>query len=206
MNQPMQPDLPDRPTSDRPILDGPIPDRPMQDQAGASEPVRRAIESFLYREARVLDEGDYGAWLAMLAPDIHYWMPFIENRRNEDPAGNYGPGRLAYYDDDLAYLKIRVKRMQASTAWSEDPATRQVHVVTNIEVEPTEDRSAEDRREFVVRSILLSYRNRGERDEGTQFARRTDLIRFEAGKWLLARRRILLTQNVLLSRNINTFF
>lgn len=163
--------------------------------------IRRAIKAFLYREARVLDEGDYDSWLEMLAPDIHYWMPIIENRRKSDPAGTYSSGRMAYFDDDLNYLKVRVKRLQAQTAWSEDPATRQVHVVTNIEIEPTEVAS-----EFVVRSVLLSYRNRGERDQGMQFARRTDLLRQSDGNWLLARRRILLTQNVLLSRNINTFF
>jgi ethylbenzene dioxygenase beta subunit len=165
------------------------------------EVLRREIEAFLYREARVLDERDYDTWLAMLAPDIHYWMPVIENRKNDDPAGNYGPGRMAYFDDDLRYLQVRVKRLQASTAWSEDPSTRQVHVVTNIEVEASVVPN-----EFVVHSILLSYRNRGERDEGMQFARRQDLLRLTEGHWLLARRKILLTQNVLLSRNINTFF
>jgi ethylbenzene dioxygenase beta subunit len=169
--------------------------------ARVSDDVRRDIEAFLYREARVLDKCDYNAWLEMLAPDIHYWMPVIENRRNEDPLGNFGPGRMAYFDDDLALLKTRIRRLQADSAWSENPATRQVHVVTNIEIEPMDNEN-----EFAVHTILLSYRNRGERDEGTQYARRTDVMRCQEGTWLLARRQILITQNVLLSRNINTFF
>ena len=35
----------------------------------------------LYREARLLDNERWDDWLALLAEDIHYWMPTMENRR-----------------------------------------------------------------------------------------------------------------------------
>lgn len=162
--------------------------------------VRHEIEQFLFREARLLDENDYSGWLALLAPDIHYWMPIIENRVRNDPKGNFGPDRLAYFDDTIDDIKRRIVRFQAQTAWAENPATRHVHVITNIEVEKTDAPS-----EFVVHSVFTNYRNRGERDEDLLFGRRRDIVRNQDGVWLLARRRILLAQTVLLSKNINTF-
>ena len=162
--------------------------------------VRGEIEQFLYREARVLDEGDYDTWLKMLAPDIHYWMPVIENRTRGDPKGCYGPDRLAYYDDSLDDLKRRVLRYQAPTAWAENPATRHVHVISNIEVE-----SGDSPDEFVAHSAFVHYRNRGERDEDLLFGRRRDVLRNQNGAWLLARRRILIAQNILLAKNLNAF-
>lgn len=168
--------------------------------APGSEAVRREIEQFLYREARLLDEGDYDAWLRMLAPDIHYWMPVIENRTREDPNGCYGPDRLAYYDDSLEDLRRRVLRYQARTAWAENPATRHVHIISNIEIE-----AGDSPCEVVAHSAFVHYRNRGERDEGVLFGRRRDVLRNQNGTWLLARRRILIAQSVLLAKNLNAF-
>jgi len=162
--------------------------------------VQGEIERFLYLEARLLDEGDYDSWLVLLAPDIHYWMPIIENRMRGDPIGTYGPDRVAYFDDTLDDIKRRVARFQSRTAWAEDPATRHIHVISNIEVE-----AGEKPDEVVAHSIFINYRNRGERDEDILYGRRRDLIRRRSGSWLLARRRILIAQNVLLAKNINTF-
>lgn len=163
--------------------------------------VQREVEQFLYREARYLDDNDYGSWVELLAPDIHYWMPIIENRKRDDPKGTYGLDRLAYFDDTLEDIQRRIHRYQSNTAWMEDPATRHVHVITNIEVE-----FGERRNEVVAHSVFTNYRNRGEKDEDLLFGRRRDVIRKEDSRWLLARRRILIAQNLFLSKNINTFF
>jgi 3-phenylpropionate/cinnamic acid dioxygenase small subunit len=37
------------------------------------------VADFLYREAELLDERRYEAWLALLADDIRYWMPMRRN-------------------------------------------------------------------------------------------------------------------------------
>ena len=166
-----------------------------------SADVQREIEKFLYLEARLLDENNYSAWMELLAPDIHYWMPVIENRKRDDPAGVYGADRLAYFDDTLDQIERRVQRYESKTAWMEDPATRHVHVITNIEVE-----LGEKPNEVIAHSVFTNYRNRGERDEDLLFGRRHDVIRKENGRWLLARRKILIAQNLFLSKNINTFF
>jgi len=165
-----------------------------------SHTVSRQVERFLYREARLLDQGDYDAWLSLLAPDIHYWMPVIENRARDDPEGTYAPERLAYYDDTIDDLRRRIVRFQAKTAWAENPATRHVHVISNVEVEPGDSPG-----EVVAHSVFVNYRSRSERDEVVLFGRRRDVLRHRDGVWLLARRRILIAQNVLLSKNLNVF-
>ena len=40
----------------------------------------REIEQFLYREARLLDERRFHAWLELFTDDLRYWMPGRSNR------------------------------------------------------------------------------------------------------------------------------
>ena len=42
--------------------------------------VLRAVEQFLYREARLLDERRFHDWLELLTDDIRYWMPVRTSR------------------------------------------------------------------------------------------------------------------------------
>jgi ethylbenzene dioxygenase subunit beta len=160
----------------------------------------RAITQFLYREARLLDTEAYDDWLTLFADDIHYWMPVIENRMRSDPAGAYGPERMAYFDDGIEDLRRRVVRFKSPSAWMESPATRHVHVISNIEIEAT-PREAE----FKVYSAFTNYRNRGDSDQDLMFGRREDVIRRNGDSFLIVKRLILLAQSVLLSKNINTF-
>ncbi|MFD2838214.1 aromatic-ring-hydroxylating dioxygenase subunit beta [Azotobacter vinelandii] len=51
----------------------------------------RAVQAFLLREARLLDEDRWDDWLLMVSERIHYWMPGIENRRREDARGASTP-------------------------------------------------------------------------------------------------------------------
>jgi ethylbenzene dioxygenase beta subunit len=157
------------------------------------------IEQFLYREARLLDNEDYDEWLRLLTDDVHYWMPVIENRFRGDPAGAYGPERMAYFDDTLEDLRRRVVRFKSPAAWMENPCTRHVHVITNVEVELTGRAD-----EYKVHSLFVNYRNRGEADEDTMFGRREDTLCRIEGELYLARRLVLLAQSMLLSKNINT--
>lgn len=158
------------------------------------------VAAFLYREARLLDAGAYDAWLELLTEDIHYWMPVVENRLVSDPAGAFDQHRMAFFDDRLRDLKRRVVRFNAPSAWPEDPRTRHLHVVTNIELEHTGDPD-----EWLVHSAVVNYRNSRETDEAALYARREDLLRRVDGELRLARRTVVLRQNLLLAKNINTF-
>lgn len=160
-----------------------------------------ALEQTLYREARMLDDENYIEWVAMLADDLHYHMPGIETRYRRDKTDQVGDfTRMAYYNDGLDEIKKRLARLETGTAWSEDPATRYTHIVTNVEVELTDNEG-----EFRVYSNFLAYRNRNERDEDTLIGRRTDIWRQTADGFQLSKRLIILKQNILLSKNLNVY-
>ncbi len=158
------------------------------------------IQQFLYREARLLDGEQYDEWLNLLADDIHYWVPGVQARYRKDNK-KFSLDRMAFFDDDLEYLKIRVARAKQPSAWAEDPPTRHFHLVGNIEVEKTENPA-----EWTVHSVILNNRNRAEDDEMELKARRVDLIRRDKDGYLkLARRKVVLQNTVLQAKNINTF-
>ncbi|MCP3725894.1 3-phenylpropionate/cinnamic acid dioxygenase subunit beta [Paraburkholderia sp. CNPSo 3272] len=159
------------------------------------------IEQFLFREARMLDSERWEDWLALMTEDIHYWMPAIENRRRADKLGAYAPGRGAYFDDNHFDLQRRVARFMQPSAWAEDPPTRHVHVISNVEACP-----AEVDAEYRVHSVFVNYRSRGEADNDLILGRREDILRETEGGLRIARRKIVITQSLLMSKNINTFF
>jgi len=161
----------------------------------------KTIEQTLYREARLLDQERYKEWVGMLTDDIHYHMPGIETRYRRDKTDQvHDLTRMAFYNDNLEDLKKRLRRLETGTAWSEDPATRYTHLITNIEVVPTEK---ED--EVLVYSNFLAYRNRNEKDQDTLIGNREDIWRKTADGYKLAKRMIILKQNVLLSKNLNVY-
>jgi ethylbenzene dioxygenase beta subunit len=160
------------------------------------------VEQRLYREVRFLDDEEYRKWTDMMTPDVHYFMPGIETRYRKDKTDQMNDlSRMAYYNDNLEELGKRIDRLETGTAWSEDPATRFCHIISNIEVETTNNPD-----EVLVYSNFLVYRNRLERDEDTLIGSRKDLWRREDGVLKLAKRRILLKQNVLISKNMNVYF
>jgi len=161
----------------------------------------KTVEQALYREVRLLDQERYHEWVAMLTDDIHYYMPGIETLYRRDKTDQiHDLTRMAYYNDNLDDLKKRLRRLETGTAWSEDPATRYTHLITNIEVIPTE---RED--EVLVYSNFLAYRNRNEKDQDTLIGNREDIWRKTADGYKLAKRVIILKQNILLSKNLNVY-
>lgn len=166
-----------------------------------SAELSRALEQNLYREARLLDQEKYNEWLSMLADDIHYFMPGIETRYRRDKTDQVGSlTRMAYYNDDLDDLKKRLRRLDTGTAWSEDPATRYVHMISNVETEATATPG-----EYRVYSNFCAYRNRNERDQDTLYGHREDIWRDTADGFKLVKRSIILKMNVLLSKNLNVY-
>lgn len=168
-----------------------------------------AVEQFYYHEAELLDEGRYADWLELLADDLDYWMPTRTNRmRRQQALATAARGEAAYYDETRESLAWRIRRFDSGMAWAEDPPSRTRHLVTNVVVRHTDPAGhpgfTED--DLVVRSAFLVYRNRLEREENVFAGGRTDVLRRAGDGFLVARRTILLDQNILLSKNISTFF
>jgi 3-phenylpropionate/cinnamic acid dioxygenase small subunit len=71
-----------------------------------------------------------------------------------------------------------------------------------LEVNP----STAEPREVSVRCRFLIYRNRVETETDILVGKREDQLRRVDGHWQIARRKIVLDQNVLLTKNLTFFF
>jgi 3-phenylpropionate/cinnamic acid dioxygenase small subunit len=174
----------------------------------------REVEQFLYREARLLDERRFHDWLQLLTDDIRYWMAGRTNRypKTSKAIAILDPARyveddvtkedeLAILDEDKATLDGRVRRLDTGMAWAEDPPSRTRHLITNIEVEPGKTDS-----ELKVYCNFIVYRSRAALEEDFYVGTRQDVLRQVDGAWKIARRRIILDQNVLSAKNVSIFF
>lgn len=172
--------------------------------AAQGEPVSDAlllkIERFLRMEARLLDQERYRDWYALLAEDLFYWMPLRENRRRRTKGREITPDHMAFFDERKADIDLRLQRLESGMAWIEDPPTRHVYAISNVEAFATPVAG-----EYEVHSIFTLYRNRSEHDESTLMGRRRDVLRASGEKFEIARRLILLQQSVLLTKNLSVF-
>src|SRR5271169_3730569 len=169
--------------------------------------LKQAIEDFLYREADLLDERHYDEWLTLLAEDVRYWMPLRRNVKMDDLEREFTrEGRdISWFDEGKDTLTRRVRQIQTGIHWAEEPVSRISHLLSNIqlvEVNP----SAADPAEVSVRCRFLVYRNRVETETDILVGKREGLLRRVGANWQIARRKILLDQNVLLSKNLTFFF
>jgi 3-phenylpropionate/cinnamic acid dioxygenase small subunit len=189
--------------STAPAITGPISGR------RADRDIHFEVEQFYYEEAELLDDGRFADWLELLADDLDYWMPTRTNRlRRQQALSIAARGEAGYYDETKESLAWRIRRFDSGMAWAEDPPSRTRHLITNIvvrHIDPGQhpDFSAED---LEVRSAFLVYRNRLEREENVFAGRRVDILRRTEEGLRVARRVILLDQNVLQAKNISTFF
>jgi len=166
--------------------------------------LQQAVEQFLYYEARLLDDRRFDEWYALLADDIHYFMPTRYNRLKREANREFsGPHEAALFDEDKVSLAQRIRRLHTGMAWAEDPPSRTRHLVSNVMIRPMNTPG-----EYEVDCYYLLYRSRLEREVEVFVGMRHDLLRrtdTPAG-WQIARRTIILDQATLLARNLSFFF
>ena len=94
---------------------------------------QQAIEQFLYREARYLDDREFEKWLDCYADDVEYWMPSWrdDDLLCEDPQTEIS---LVYYPNKggLSDRVFRIKTERSSATSLPEPRTS--HNITNVEV------------------------------------------------------------------------
>jgi 3-phenylpropionate/cinnamic acid dioxygenase small subunit len=166
------------------------------------------VAEFLYREAELLDERRYADWLALLADDIRYWMPIRRNIKFGEPAEREFTRAVTdinWFDEGKDTLTRRVRQIETGIHWAEEPVSRISHLVSNVQVIEANP-SVADAREVAVKCRFLIYRNRVETETDFLVGKREDLLRRNSGEWQIARRKIILDQNVLLSKNLTFFF
>jgi 3-phenylpropionate/cinnamic acid dioxygenase small subunit len=166
------------------------------------------MEDFLYAEADLLDNRQFRDWLNLLAEDMTYFMPirrnvkFGQHAQRENTVQGSG---ISWFDEDKWTLAKRVDQILTGVHYAEEPLSRVCHMVSNVQVLSATP-SLEAPQEVEVRCRFLVYQNRIEYETYTFVGKRTDLIRKTSDGWKIARREILLDQNVLLAKNLSTFF
>jgi 3-phenylpropionate/cinnamic acid dioxygenase small subunit len=159
------------------------------------------VEQFLYAEAALLDARRYRDWLALIADDIHYWMPIRRTVTNSDIEREFTkPGDMAYFDDDRELLEMRVKKFEAGSAWSEDPPSRSRHFVSNVRVLAVEGD------EITLEAAFHLYRTRLNTEVDSWVGRRVDVLRRKGESFVIARRHLFLDQTLIRSTNMSTLF
>lgn len=154
------------------------------------------VQSFLFHEAQLLDDGQVHDWLELLAPDVRYRIPI---RVTRERAAGRGFSQIGYHmDEDRGMLQTRIERLDTEYAWAEDPPSRTRRYVTNIRVGADGDRIS-------VRSNLLVFRGRhGDTHDQLIAAERHDtLVRKDGLR--VAERIVYLDHTVLSTPNLAIF-
>jgi len=147
-------------------------------------------EEFLYREALLLDRGDWDAWLELYLPDAIFWMPAWRDETDAtgDPDGELS---LIYYRG-RRNLEDRVWRARSGLSVASTPRPRTVHAVTNVLVADADGEEAEV-------SACFSVHLHDPRSERSHvfFGRYEYRLRRLADDWRIARKKILLLNDVI---------
>ena len=165
------------------------------------------IEQFLYQEAEILDNRRFEDWLDLLDEDIRYWMPISRNVKFGESEREYTrEGQdISWFDEGKDTLTRRVNQILTGVHWAEEPLSRICHTVSNIqlmEVIP----SVSEAKEVTIKCRFFIYRNRVETETDFLVGKREDVLRKVDGQWKIARRKVILDQNVLLAKNLTVFF
>jgi 3-phenylpropionate/cinnamic acid dioxygenase small subunit len=149
---------------------------------------RHRVETFLYREARLMDEHAYDEWLALWTDDALYWIPC-----NDDEIDPERHVSIVY--ENKARLEDRIARLKSGAAYAQDPKTRLSRVVSNMEIEDENDN------EVIVRSTFnVTALRRGRMD--TFAGRAVHKLRTEGESFKLAYKKVLLINNDVVIHNL----
>lgn len=162
----------------------------------------RDIEAFLFAEAELLDERRYEDWLDLMTDDVRYWMPMRRNVQFGEQAREETREQqdMSWFDEGKETLSQRVRQILTGVHWAEEPLSRVSHMVSNVQLmNATSD-------EVEVKCRFLIYRNRLQDETDFFVGKREDTLRRVDGAWRIARRKIILDQNVLLAKNLTVFF
>ena len=165
------------------------------------------VERFLFAEAELLDDRQYEEWLELLEDDIRYWMPMRRNVKFGELEREFTrEGQdINWFDEGKDTLTRRVNQILTGVHWAEEPLSRICHIVSNVQVLDAQP-SMSDPSEVSVKCRFIIYRNRVETETDFLVGKREELLRKTSGGWKIARRKIVLDQNVLLAKNLTFFF
>jgi 3-phenylpropionate/cinnamic acid dioxygenase small subunit len=148
-----------------------------------------AAEQFLYREARLLDEHRYEEWQGLFTDDAKYWLPILVDGRVPKPSR-----AISIIYDDVQRIDERVYRTLHTPVLDQNPRSRTVHLVSNVEVEPgSGDGDVQVRCNQLIGEIRPGGRGQaGLNDQRVLLARCEYEFRSVDGEWRISLKKVVL--------------
>lgn len=144
--------------------------------------------ALLYREARLLDRGEWEEWVRLYRENAVYWVPawLDEYRTTADPRTQVS---MIYHESRLG-LEERIARIESRKSITALPLPRTVHQIDNVElVEETADRIACES----VFAVHVYDPRLGK--EHTRYGRYAHVLVWDAEGWRIARKVITLVND-----------
>lgn len=138
------------------------------------------LTALLSREARLLDQREYAAWLELLDDTLRYWAPV---RSNVDHEGLEAPNLLVHFDEGKAELAERLRAPIDPTR----PRPRVRRLVTNVLVLNEAPLWVE-----LASSLLVTVSHDDHAAKVYSAGREDRWVRTDRGTWRLCARRLLL--------------
>ncbi len=132
----------------------------VEDRGPADQRLQSAAEQALYHEARMLDERRYRAWLERFTDDCVYWVPL-------DPVADPRT-KVSYCLDDRRRMADRIGLLETGWAHAQEPPSRTVRTVSNVEAWPLGGGDT------LARCSTVVWEHR--KDRLTPFASRNDFV------------------------------
>jgi 3-phenylpropionate/cinnamic acid dioxygenase small subunit len=144
--------------------------------------LQATVAALIEHEARLLDDQDFEAWLAMFDSDCRYWVPVSRQQRTP------GDG-VAHFNDDKQLMGARTHRLLNPRTFGAEPSPRTAHVVSGVRIESLETDGS-----MLVSSsqLVLEYRRRDRfEDDSRVFGGRvTHRLRPHGDGWMIVEKRV----------------
>tara|TARA_R110000850_G_scaffold83702_2_gene179632 strand:+ start:531 stop:1094 length:564 start_codon:yes stop_codon:yes gene_type:complete len=170
--------------------------------------LQKEVEQFFYHEAELIDTRQFKEWLELMHEDISYFMPMRKNVKFGQHAALENTRRgeeISWFDEDKWTLGKRVEQILTGVHYAEEPLSRVSHLVTNIQLTEVKP-NLRSPTEVSTSCRFMVYLNRVEYETYTFVGKRYDRLVRDGDKWSVISREIILDQNVLLAKNLTTFF
>ena len=145
----------------------------------------REVEQFLFREARLADEGDYDGWEALWTDDGVYWIP--ANGDDIDPTT-----QMSIIYDNRSRIALRIRQLKSDKRHAQNPRSRLRRILGNIEMLDTD--AGDDGDDVLVGANFFIYESR-ERGTTVWAGRSEYRLRRVDGAWRMARKKVMLVDN-----------
>lgn len=146
--------------------------------------------AFLYREALLLDRGDYDAWLDLYSADCLFWMPAWrdDGTQTEDPDRELS---LIFYRG-RRNLEDRISRIRSTVSVASRVMPRVAHMIGNVLVEPVAGGGTMRLDSSFIVNVLDVRSHRAH----AYFGRYEHELRLENGAWKISQKIIRLMNDV----------